>query len=106
MKDNFSSQSGNYAKYRPGYPSDVYKFIKKNLSSYNRAWDCGTGNGQVAAELSAFFTKVEATDISANQLKNAINKENIHYSMQPAEKTEFPRSIFRFDNLCPGSTLV
>lgn len=94
MKDNFSSQSGNYAKYRPKYPSGVYDLIKENLSSYSRAWDCGTGNGQVAAELSKFFTIVEATDISSNQLKKAIKKDNIHYSIQPAEKTGFPDNYF------------
>jgi len=94
LKDNFSSQSGNYAKYRPEYPARIYELIRENITSLNRVWDCGTGNGQVAVELSEFFKKVEATDISSNQIKNAIKKENIHYSTQPAEKTGFPGNYF------------
>ncbi|QYA26565.1 class I SAM-dependent methyltransferase [Gramella sp. MT6] len=94
MKDNFSTRSKEYSQYRPTYPNEVYDFIKAQLSSYDTAWDCGTGNGQVAVELSKFFKKVEATDISENQLKNAAKRDNIHYSVQPAEKTSFSNRKF------------
>lgn len=94
MKDNFSEQSSEYAQFRPGYPREVFRFIKKHLAAYDFAWDCGTGNGQVAAELSKFFGRVEATDISKEQLENAKKKENIHYSLQQAEKTDFPSQNF------------
>lgn len=59
-----------------------------------RAWDCGTGNGQVAGELATFFEQVYATDISINQLSQAVQKPNIHYTKQPAEKTIFPGDHF------------
>lgn len=94
MKDNFSSRSEDYSRYRPKYPEEVYEFIKARLNAYEKAWDCGTGNGQVAGEISSFFNKVEATDISSNQVKNAIKRENIHYTIQPAEKTDFPGNYF------------
>lgn len=94
MKDNFSTKSADYAKFRPTYPKELYQFIKKNLDITNSAWDCGTGNGQVARELAKFFTRVEATDISAQQLENALQKPNINYSRQPAEETNFPDNSF------------
>ncbi|APG59650.1 class I SAM-dependent methyltransferase [Christiangramia salexigens] len=94
MKDNFSHNSGNYALYRPGYPNETFEYIKSQLSGFENAWDCGTGNGQVARELSEFFRKVEATDISKNQLENAEKRPNIRYSLQPAEATNFPDSVF------------
>ena len=94
MKDNFSTRSREYSRYRPGYPTEVYDFIKYHLAASDSAWDCGTGNGQVAVELSKLFRKVEATDISANQLKNAPKKDNINYTIQPAEKTNFSPGQF------------
>lgn len=72
----------------------MYEFLRSRLKGFEKAWDCGTGNGQVAVELSSFFTNVEATDISLNQLKNAEKRDNIHYSVQPAERTSFPAQNF------------
>lgn len=48
----------------------------------------------MAGELARFFTRVQATDISLEQLRNALQKENISYSLQPAEKTNFPDDSF------------
>ncbi|MCG9972494.1 class I SAM-dependent methyltransferase [Christiangramia crocea] len=94
MKDNFSSRSEAYSRYRPKYPPEVYEFLKAQLNGHEKAWDCGTGSGQVAGEISSYFNKVEGTDISSNQIKNAVKRENIHYSVQPAEKTDFPDNYF------------
>ncbi|SKB81632.1 Methyltransferase domain-containing protein [Salegentibacter holothuriorum] len=94
MKDNFSSHSSSYAKYRPTYPQALYHFLKEKLDKTEMAWDCGTGNGQVAGELAEFFKEVQATDISRQQLDNAIKKPNIHYSFQAAEKTTFTDNSF------------
>ena len=57
-------------------------------------WDCGTGNGQVAAELARHFKHVFATDISEGQLRQAIPRDNIQYSISRAEKTGFPDNFF------------
>lgn len=94
MKDNFSSSSGNYAKYRPEYPQELFDFIGTLVKDKSCAWDCGTGNGQVAAELAELFEQVMATDISVSQLENAVRKPNISYSVQPAERTDFPDGFF------------
>jgi len=94
LKDNFSTKSADYKKFRPAYPMEIYDFIKYKLEGFESAWDCGTGNGQVAGVLADFIENVEATDISKNQITNAVNKPNITYSIQPAEKTNFKNQQF------------
>lgn len=94
MKDNFSIGSDRYARYRPTYPDALYDFILANVTGRQHAWDCGTGNGQVAHRLSDHFQHVMATDISSSQLAQAIPHERITYSMQRAEATDFPDDFF------------
>jgi SAM-dependent methyltransferase len=94
MKDNFSTQSDKYAKYRPTYPSELFEFLNANIQDKYNAWDCGTGNGQVAYELAKIFDNVFATDISQQQIDNALHADNISYSVQPAEKTNFDTGLF------------
>ena len=52
MKDNFSKQADLYSKFRPGYPKKLFDFLLPFVPDKKNAWDCGTGNGQVAAKLS------------------------------------------------------
>ena len=94
MKDLFSSHSQEYSRYRPTYPPELFNFLRKLCAARERAWDCGTGNGQVAGELATFFEQIYATDISINQLSQAVQKPNIHYTKQSAEKTNFPDDQF------------
>lgn len=94
MKDNFSTQSEKYAKYRPTYPSYFFDYLNSIVQNKRNAWDCGTGNGQVAYELAKTFDKVFATDISQSQIDNSLKKDNIFYSVQPAEKTHFDNQLF------------
>ncbi len=94
MKDNFSHNSGNYAQFRPSYPDEVFTFLKTILIGKERVWDCATGTGQVAQKLVDLFDEVEATDLSENQLKNAVSHPKIHYSQQLAEETNFPDQYF------------
>lgn len=93
-KDNFSTQSGAYSRFRPGYPDALFEYLYAHCTSFECAWDCGAGNGQIASQLATKFQQVEATDISENQLKNALQAPNIHYSVQAAEAPEFPDHIF------------
>ena len=44
--------------------------------------------------MAKFFKRIEATDISQQQLDNAVKMSNINYSLQPAEKTNFPDNSF------------
>lgn len=89
MKDNFSTQSTGYARFRPGYPPQLLEYICMQCKNFESAWDCATGNGQIAAALADRFWQVEATDISENQLKNAIWKQNTRYHLAPAEAALF-----------------
>ena len=94
MKDNFSKQSQLYAQFRPTYPKELFEFLFTLVHERRTAWDCGTGNGQVATELVNYFEKVFATDISENQIKNATKKENIFYKIETAEQTSFSDNTF------------
>lgn len=94
MKDNFSTQSDKYAQYRPAYPGELYEFILSHVKTRETAWDCGTGSGQVASRLTDYFSKVYASDISAQQIEHAQKHSKIKYSIQPAEKTSFPDKAF------------
>ena len=94
MKDHFSTHSDQYAQYRPAYPSDFFDYLNALLPHKRAAWDCGTGNGQVAYTLAKTFEKVFATDISSSQIEHATRADNILYSVQPAEKTDFEDGLF------------
>ncbi len=94
MKDNFSAQSSKYAKFRPTYPKDLYDFLTTHVHQKHSAWDCATGNGQVAVELAKQFNNVYATDISGAQLKEAPQLSNIHYKIESAEHTTFEDNKF------------
>ncbi len=93
FKDHFSTQAADYAKYRPDYPQELYDFILLNTSGSQAAWDCGTGNGQVAVVLSEYFEHVYATDPSAKQIENAMPAINVDYSIAPAEASGLPSGI-------------
>lgn len=94
MKDNFSGNASAYAQFRPHYPDELFAQLLPLVKTSDAAWDCGTGNGQVAGELADHFKDVYATDISRDQLDKAIQKPNIHYSVQSAEHTSFADNTF------------
>ena len=93
-KDYFSHQAKTYAAFRPTYPEALYEFVFKYLAGTSAAWDCATGNGQVAQRLARTFKSVFATDISQAQLDNAHKADNILYSIAAAEKTSFTDQQF------------
>lgn len=94
MKDHFSEQSGRYAVYRPDYTDEIFKYLCSLTDNRDKAWDCGTGNGQIAVGLANCFESVYATDISKNQLNHARQSDRVFYSQQPAEKTDFSDAYF------------
>ena len=87
IKDNFSSYASNYANYRPTSPNELYEFLYSKVNDFTTAWDCGTGNGQIAVHLADKFKTVYATDISSKQLELAEKKDNIVYLLERAEQT-------------------
>ncbi len=94
IKDHFSTQSAQYACFRPRYPASLYDYLYSLAPHKNAAWDCGTGNGQVAGELSKVFAQVYATDISQAQIDCAGPKDNVQYQVCRAENTSFADDSF------------
>ena len=90
FKDEFSTQADSYARYRPHYPEALYSFLYGLVRKTDTAWDCGTGNGQVAVRLAEEFRLVYATDISEKQIGQAPQRENIFYSIARAEQSALP----------------
>jgi ubiquinone/menaquinone biosynthesis C-methylase UbiE len=87
FKDHFSQQSDIYARYRPQYPQELYAYLASLTEAHHVAWDCGTGNGQAATGLAAFYEKVVATDPSEQQIKNSQPHERVEYLVEKAEQT-------------------
>ena len=94
MKDNFSKRPDLYKQFRPVYPAALFRYLEEIVPTRDRAWDCGTGNGQVAAALAEIFHKVEATDISERQMSLAPRRPNIDYTVASAEHPPFADSSF------------
>ena len=92
--DRFSAQAADYARYRIDYPAALYHWLLPQVPARERAWDCATGNGQVAAVLAETFVRVDATDLSATQLAQAAPRPNISYQTARAEHTSFPARRF------------
>jgi SAM-dependent methyltransferase len=87
FKDYFSTQSLDYAKYRPRYPAELFAYVSALPAQRARAWDCATGNGQAALSLTGFFEHVIATDGSQAQLDNAAPHERVTYRQATAEES-------------------
>lgn len=90
----FALDSGGYARNRPSYPAELFAWIASACRARRAAWDCATGNGQAALGLAPHFERVEATDISAEQIGAGFAAPNVRYSAQPAERTDFADAAF------------
>ncbi|MCB1308917.1 MAG: class I SAM-dependent methyltransferase [Leptospiraceae bacterium] len=91
FKDHFSTQAADYARYRPQYPSEIFKLILENVTRRELAWDCATGSGQAAHTLAAHFRRVIASDASSSQIAHALPPvANVEYRVFPAEQPEIP----------------
>lgn len=87
FKDHFSKQAADYAKFRPGYPRELFDYLGNLAPRHQLAWDCGTGNGQAAIGLAPVFDHVIATDASDKQITNAAPHESVDYRVAPAENS-------------------
>jgi len=90
----FSKNSELYASARPRYPEELFNKLTTLCPDLERAWDCGTGTGQAASSLANYFERVDATDVSPEQIAQALVSERINYGVQPAETTNFPDDSF------------
>lgn len=87
MKDLFSQQSTDYARFRPTYPAKLFQYLASLVDERRLAWDVGTGNGQAAIALADAFERVIANDSSAQQVSNAQKHPKVEYFIGSAEKS-------------------
>lgn len=87
FKDYFSYNSAAYSRHRPGYPDSLFVYLSSICPSHKMAWDCATGSGQSAQQLSQYFDTVIATDASESQVSCAQKKDNVHYFVATAENS-------------------
>ncbi len=87
FKDHFSKQAADYAKFRPGYPQELFDYLGSIAPSRHLAWDCGTGNGQAAVALASVFARVIATDASEKQISEAQPHERVEYRVALSENS-------------------
>jgi SAM-dependent methyltransferase len=85
FQDHFSAQAERYTRFRPRYPRSLFEFLATLPARTERAWDCGTGNGQAAVALAEFFEEVVATDPSAQQIAHAEQHPRVRYLVAAAE---------------------
>lgn len=87
FKDYFSQTAADYARYRPHYPKPLFAYLSELAPDRQVAWDCATGNGQVAYELVDYFEQVYASDASAQQIQQARQRDRLQYFVAIAEAT-------------------
>lgn len=81
FKDHFSSQAEDYSLYRPEYPTDLYVWLASLCEQHQLAWDCATGNGQVAVALTNHFGYIIGTDASESQIYHATTYPRVEYEV-------------------------
>ncbi|KAJ6366267.1 hypothetical protein OIU77_002782 [Salix suchowensis] len=77
-----------YSEARPRYPSEWFSMLAALTPQHSVAWDVGTGNGQAAISVAEVYEKVIATDISDEQLKQAIPHPQVKYVHTPLEMSD------------------
>ena len=87
FKDHFSRQAGDYTRYRPGYPPELFAWLAAQTEGHETSWDCGCGNGQASIGLTPYYRQVIATDPSPQQIEKAHRHERITYAVATAEES-------------------
>ncbi len=83
----FSTVAREYAKFRPGYPPDLFAWLAGAAPALDAVWDCGCGSGQASIALAGHFSRIHATDVSAEQIAAATPHARVTYSVAPAESS-------------------
>lgn len=125
-RDHYGGHAADYARYRPGYPDQLFSQLLALAPNRNLAWDVGTGSGQVAVRLGQDFEQVVATDLSERQLAEALSHPRVSYRAALAHHSELASesvslitvatAVHWFDQpafyeeamrvLCPGGVLA
>lgn len=93
FRDHFSSAAPDYARFRPGYPPELFAWIASESPSLEWAWDAATGSGQAARGLADHFARVVATDASRAQLASAGAHSSVLYVRSQAEASGLAASV-------------
>ena len=83
-QDHFSAIATVYKDGRITYPSALYEYLSSLCKERELAWDCATGSGQAAKDLSNYFDRVIATDISDSLLSHTESLKNVEFRQAPA----------------------
>lgn len=89
---DFSPLAKRYAESRPLYPRELFEWLASIVDRREVAWDCATGNGQAAVGLAEFFDRVIATDISAEQIRHAVEHPRVNYRVAQSESSGLDES--------------
>ena len=93
-QDHFSAIAAEYSAGRITYPEELYEYLSSACREKQLVWDCATGSGQAAVDLSSHFDRVIATDISDSLLALASNIDNVMFRCAPAEDSGIePESV-------------
>jgi SAM-dependent methyltransferase len=77
--NHFGPRASQYAAWRPRYPNDLMDYLAAVSGDTDVVWDCGTGNGQAAVGLAERFSRVVATDASADMIAHAVPHPHVTY---------------------------
>lgn len=91
MTPDYSPVAKQYAASRPTYPDELFACLATLVEPRRLAWDCATGSGQAARGLVPHFDRVVGTDVSAEQIRNAIAHEKIEYRVAGYEDSGLGR---------------
>lgn len=81
----FNDKAELYARARPVYPQEVYRYLSSLCPLKNLVWDSACGNGQAAISLVEEFDNVFASDVSSEQIKRAKVHPRINYETSSSE---------------------
>lgn len=90
FRDLFSERARIYAQFRPEYPGELFEWLRGLVDRHDAVWDCATGSGQAARALARIFSRVVATDASAEQIGQAVPEGGIEYRVANASASGLP----------------
>ncbi len=93
FKDQFSERASLYSRYRPEYPDALFSWLTGLVKHHESVWDCATGSGQAAKDLTRIFDRVIATDASVQQISHAAPNAKIEYRVAQASASGLPDSF-------------
>ncbi len=83
----FDSVAIDYARCRPRYPKAFFAWMADQARALDCCWDAACGSGQASIGLSRWFDRVEATDLSPEQIAAADQHPRISYRQGAAEQS-------------------